>query len=33
MDSRILMDAGIDAESALNRMMGSEALLERLLTH
>ena len=30
MDSRILMDAGIDAESALNRMMGSEALLERL---
>ena len=29
MDSRILMDAGIDAESALNRMMGSEALLER----
>ena len=30
MDSRILMDGGIDAESALNRMMGSEALLERL---
>lgn len=30
MDSRILMDVGIDAESALNRMMGSEALLERL---
>lgn len=30
MDSRILMDAGIDAENALNRMMGSEALLERL---
>ena len=30
MDSRIQMDAGIDAESALNRMMGREALLERL---
>ena len=30
MDRQILMDAGIDVESALNRMMGSEALMKRL---